>query len=56
MKAKSYMGAPRGLVSSHIDDQDVLAEDEFYTTHSGRNVRRRRSTEEKTSGDYMFLP
>ena len=51
MKEKAHNEASRGRVSDLIDDEDVLMEDDFYTTHSGRQVRRRRSVlDQKTSG------
>ena len=51
MREKANSEVSRGRESDLIDDEDVLMEDDFYTTHSGRQVRRRRSVpDQKTSG------
>ena len=51
MKEKVHSEDSGGRVSDLIDDEDVLMEDDFYTTNSGRQVRRRRSVlDQKTSG------
>ena len=51
MKEKVHSEDTGGHVSDLIDDEDVLMEDDFYTTNSGRQVRRRRSfPDQKTSG------
>ena len=51
LKEKVQSEDSGGRVSDLIDDEDVLMEDDFYTTNSGRQVRRRRSVpDQKTSG------
>merc|ERR1719431_2179830 len=57
MREKANSEVSRGRESDLIDDEDVLMEDDFYTTHSGRQVRRRRSVpDQKTSGPNDFHP
>ena len=51
MRKKTHSEVSRGRVSDLVDDEDVLMEDDFYTTHGGRQVRRRRSVpDQKTLG------
>ena len=51
MKEKVHSEDSGERLSDLIDDEDVLMEDDFYTTNSGRQVRRRRSfPDQKTSG------
>lgn len=49
MKEKAHSEISKERLSKHSDD--VMIEDDFYTTHSGRQVRRRRSLpDQKESG------
>ena len=41
MKEKVHSEDSGGRVSDLIDDEGVLMEDDFYTTNSGRQVRRK---------------
>ena len=52
MKEKAHSEIPKKRLSS----DEVMMEDDFYTTHSGRQVRRRRSLpDQMESGMFMFI-
>ena len=52
---KTHSEVSRGRVSDLVDDEDVLMEDDFYTTHSGRQVRRRRSVPDQKTSGYLIV-